>query len=158
MTTLLKTLALSSALALGAGAALAESHADPAVSAAIGARQAHMQLLAFNLGALGQMAQGKMDYNAEAAQAAADNLVTMSMLNQSALWPMGSDSESVSESRALPVIWTDFAGVGAAGAAFAEAAAGMQAVAGDGLDAVRGAMGPLGASCGGCHQSYRQPK
>ena len=30
--------------------------------------------------------------------------------------------------------------------------------AGTDLDSLRAAMGPLGQSCGACHQTYRQPQ
>ena len=35
--------------------------------------------------------------------------------------------------------------------------AAMQAAAGGGLESLQGAIGPLGGSCGGCHDGYRQP-
>ena len=57
------------ALAAATTTTLAESHVDPAIAGAIKARQAHMQLYAFNLGTLGGMAQGKIDYDADAASA-----------------------------------------------------------------------------------------
>ena len=34
----------------------------------------------------------------------------------------------------------------------------MEQAAGGGLDSLKAAIGPLGASCGGCHKAYRQPK
>ena len=39
--------------------------------------------------------------------------------------------------------------------ALISAADDMQAAAGDGLDALRGAIGPVGKSCGGCHEDFR---
>ena len=84
--------------------ALADGHANKAIENAIKARQAQMQLYAFNLGQLGAMAKGDMEYNAEAAGAAASNLAALTKLNQMALWPQGSDSDSVEASRALPAI------------------------------------------------------
>ena len=152
----MKTIAKFFAVAALATAAGAPVIAQDALEGAVKARQAHMQLLSFNLGTLGGMARGNAEFDAAAAQAAADNLVTLSMMNQMPYWPAGSDSESVAGSRALPAIWTDLAGVGAKGADFAAAAAAMQAAAGS-LEGVQGAMGALGASCSGCHQAYRQP-
>ncbi len=128
------------------------------VNAAIKARQSHMGLMAFNIGILGSMARGLSDYDADAAQAAADNIVTMTQLNQSGYWPAGSDSDSVAESNALPAIWTDFGGVMERGAALSTAAMNLQAVAGDGLEAMQGALGPLGGACGACHEDYRKPR
>ncbi|MWB77017.1 cytochrome c [Pseudooceanicola sp. 216_PA32_1] len=150
------TLAAAALAALGiAGAAIGASHADPAVGAAIKARKATMQLYAFNLGQLGAMAKGDMEYNAAAAQAAADNLVAISGTNQMALWPEGSDNASVEGTRALPAIWEDMEGITKSAAALQTASADMAAVAGTDLASLQGAMGPLGGACGACHKAYR---
>jgi cytochrome c556 len=39
--------------------------------------------------------------------------------------------------------------------AFGAAATGLAAVAGDGLDPMRAAFGPVGAACGACHDAYQ---
>lgn len=116
-----------------------------------------MQILAFNMGQLGAMAQEKMPYDAAVAQVAADNIVAMTTVKQNAYWPMGSDSDSVEGSRALPALWSDMDGVMAKAAAFGEAAVAMQAAAGTDLASLQGAMGALGGGCGGCHEAYRMP-
>ena len=151
-----KLLSVAAIASFGA-AAHAESHIDPAIAGAIKARQAHMQILAFNMGQLGAMAQEKMPYDAATAQVAADNIVAMTAVKQNAYWPVGSDSESVEGSRALPALWSDMDGVMAKAAAFGEAAAAMQAAAGTDLASLQGAMGALGGGCGGCHEAYRMP-
>lgn len=127
---------------------------------AIKARQSLMQLYSFNLGILGDMAKGDVDYNAEAAQAAADNLLAAVSMNQSAMWPPGSDSENEENStnRALPEIWGNFPEVAEAGKAAVTAATDLQSAAGTGLDALKGAMGPAGKSCKGCHDNFRAEK
>lgn len=146
-----------------AGAALtatmvtAASHA-PDPSPAIKARQAQMQLYAFNLGTLGAMAQEKMPYDAAVASVAAKNLAALAHLDQSMMWPAGSDSDSVEGSRALPDIWANFPDVSAKGQAMKDAADAMVAAAGTDLASLQAAMGPLGASCGGCHKPYRVPE
>lgn len=136
-----------------AGTALAGGHAgNPAVSA----RKAHMQLYGFNLGILGAMAKGETEYDAAAASAAAGNLAAVASLNQSAYWVPGTSSEDLpGESRALPAIWEEGSKAGEIGASFAEAAANLAAVAGDGKDAMAGAMGAVGKGCGDCHKAYR---
>ena len=53
------------------------------VPAAVQARQGQFQIMALNIGVVGNMARGNVDYDATAAQAAADNLVAISMLDQS---------------------------------------------------------------------------
>ena len=152
MTRFVKFTAAALGLTMLSGAAFADGHID----AAIKARQSQMQLYAFNLGTLGAMAKGQMDYDAAKASGAANNLVALSMMDQSLMWPQGSDSGSAN-SRAKAEIWANFPDVMAKGKAFADAAATMQTAAGTDLDALRGAMGALGASCGGCHKPYRAP-
>ncbi|MDQ2088773.1 c-type cytochrome [Marimonas arenosa] len=139
--------------------AIAESHMDPAVEAAIKARKAQMQLYAFNIGLLGGMAKDAIPYDADAASKAAANLAALSKLDQSRLWPQGSDNSALGEATAaLPAIWAEGSDIMAKGMAFVEASAAMEQAAGGGLDSLKAAIGPLGASCGGCHKAYRQPK
>ena len=135
------------------GAAIAHEGNNPAVKA----RTSIMQLYAFNLGTLGAMAKGAMEYDAQAATSAANNLVTLSQLDQSAMWPQGSDSKSEPTSRALPALWENFPDVMAKGKALSDAAATMQGAAGQDLDALRAAIGGVGQACTACHKSYRVP-
>ena len=131
--------------------------ADGHIAAAIKERQGIMKGYGKNLGVLGDMAKGATAYDASAAQAAADELAKLANMDQSELWPVGSDT-SVKGSRALPKLWDNLADVGKIAGDLAAASTQMASVAGDGLDAVRGAMGGIGASCGACHKAYRQPK
>ncbi len=135
-----------------------DDHADPAIMKAVEARQAQMQLYAFNLGQLGAMAKGEVDYDAGAASAAAGNLAKLSSLDGRAIWVPGSDDASLGEdvTEALPAIWEDGSEVGEKAMALASAASELEAVAGDGLDPLRGAIGAVGKSCGGCHEDYRR--
>ena len=82
-----------------AGTAMGGSHADKAVAAAMKARDAQMDLYAFNLGLLGDMAKGAVPYDADAAQAAANNLLTISRIDQSFHWPEGTDNMALDGTR-----------------------------------------------------------
>ena len=121
------------------------------------ARQGQFRLIALNIGVLGGMARGNVPYDAEAAQAAADNLVTVAALNQGAMWPEGSDSMSIDGTRAMPSIWEDNADFLEKWGAVAAAADGLAAVASDGQAALGPALGPLGATCKSCHEAHREP-
>jgi hypothetical protein len=57
--------------------------------------------------------------------------------------------------RALPEIWENLADFQEKYMAFGAAAEGLAAVAGDGLDPMRAAFGPVGAACGACHDATR---
>lgn len=136
------------------GTAIAHEGENPAVKA----RTSVMQLYAFNLGTLGAMAKGEADYDADAATRAANNLVVLTQIDQSAMWPAGSDNVSDPSTRALPAIWENFPDVGAKGQAMAEAAVAMQAAAGQDVEALKAAMGQLGGACSACHKAYRAPE
>ena len=138
------------------GTAFAGGHSSPE-GQAIAARQAHMALYGFNLGPLGQMAQGKMEYDAATATAAAANLAALANMDLSAYWLEGTDS-SMGNTRAKAAIWEDADGFAAEIQKMAAAATALSAVAGDGLDALRGAFAGVGASCGSCHEAYRGPR
>jgi cytochrome c556 len=149
------TIAVAIACAVGALGGIAQ--ADDAAERAIKARKAHMQLNAWNLGTLGAMAKGDVDYDAEAAQAAADNLAALASMSQQGFWPPGSDSVAMAgETRAKSEIWTTFPAISESGAAMNAAAKALAAVAGDGLPALQGALGEVGKSCGGCHKTFRE--
>lgn len=132
-----------------ATAALADT--DPAVEA----RQSQFKLFAHNLAVLGPMVQGQMEYDAEAAQTAADNLFHLTRHDQGRMWPEGTDTASIDGTRALPDIWEDFDSFVDRFVALQGAAESLQGVAGDGLDALRPAVGQLGAACGACHDDFR---
>ena len=155
MKTLAKICATSAAAAAISTMALAGSH-EAQLPAPVKARQAHMDLYSFNIGKLAAMAKGEAEYDADVASAAAQNLATLSGLSQAAYWPAGTDNGSVDGSRALPAIWEEGSDVGAKGQALNEAATSLAATAGDGLDAVKTGLGPVGKACGDCHETYRQ--
>lgn len=128
--------------------------ADP-IKDTVEARQGFYKLLGANMGVLAGMAKGEVDYTAEGAQTAADNIVTLTTYNLGHLYMPGTSSEDYAETRALPAIWEDFPGVQKKGAAFVEAATAMQAVAGQGKGEMAAALGALGGTCKGCHDDYR---
>lgn len=148
-----RLLASAALIALaGAGA----GHAQSQEEAAVKARQAHMTLFAQNIGVLGGMARGNMDYDAETASAAAGNLAALAGMSQRFYWLPGTSNENMEGTRALPAIWAEGSDISAKAAAVSEAADDLAAVAGDGLDALRAGLGPVGQACGACHEDYRQ--
>ena len=125
----------------------------------IKARKAVMQVQAFNIGILGAMAKGSMPYDAKKAQTAANNLNAVVNLNNSAMWPKGSDVTALGKrTRAKPEAWTQYPKVAEQSKLLKQAAAKMAAAAGSGLDAVKANMRAIGRSCGGCHKIARGPR
>lgn len=152
----LKTLAFgAAAFAMASVTAFAGGHGD--LPAEVKARKAHMALYSFNIGVLAGMAKGEVDYDADAASGAANNLAALSQLNQMAYWTPGTDSESIDGSRALPALWDNIPDAIAKGEAFATATASLAGTAGDGLDALRAGIGAVGDGCSACHKAYRKP-
>ena len=147
------TLALSATIAVTASTAFAGGHdGNPAVTA----RKAHMQLYQHNLTILGNMVRGNADYDATAAQAAADNMVILTTLNQSTYWNPGTtNAELGDETRTLPAIFEAGSTAREIGGQLAAATVALAAVASDGVEAIGPALGPVGASCTACHRPYR---
>ena len=133
------TLACSAVCCLAAaGIATSGGHASKEIEAAVKARKAQMTLYSFNLGLLGGMAKGEIEYDAAAAKAAAMNIAALTATDQLRMWLPGSDTESFGEgTRALPKIWTAESKASDIGKAMGMAAAELSNVAGDGLDALR---------------------
>lgn len=137
---------------LVAGTAWADGHIEGAVKA----RQALMKLYSHNLGQLGAMAKTTVPYDAEAASKAAANLVALTSVDQSTLWPQGSDNASIKDTRALPEIWSKYPEVVTKATALNEAVAALNAAAGTDLASLQAAMAGVGDACGACHKAYRQ--
>lgn len=135
------------------------SHAadDGPYDAAIKARQGLMQLYSANLDILSDMAKEDIDYDAEIAAEAANNLNILASLSQSQLWPKGSDSETEgnAQNRASAEIWETYPAIAEKGEKFGEAVAQLMPAAGEGLDALQGVVGDVGGTCKGCHDDFR---
>lgn len=150
-------LAVAALLSVGIAASAQDAPTEKQLMGAVAARQAHMDLYGFNLGIIGAMAKSEVPYDAAVASAAATNLASLATLDQSAYWLPGSAAGSVDKTRALPEIWTNMTGFEASEAALMEATVGLQAAAGESLEALQAQLGAVGKVCGECHKLYRQP-
>lgn len=129
---------------------------DPNINA-IKARQGEMQIRAHNLGPLIAMAKGKMPYEPKLAGQLAGNLKLLLDLDTSRDWPPGSDNKSYPhKTRALPNIWTSYPEIGKYGKDYATSVNELNAVAGDGLEALQSKIGAVGNTCKGCHDEYQE--
>ena len=135
---------------LTAGAALAQDFKGH-----IEAREGVMRVLAINLGTLGGMAKGEVDYDAEAAGIAADSIVAASMIHLEPLFPEGSGEGDMPDTAAKAEIWNDWDDFASKWEALGTAAVAMQTAAAEGAEAIGPAMGKLGGACKGCHDTYR---
>lgn len=151
--TFIRAAAIATALGALAAPVAAQDFANE-----VGARQGMFKIMGLNVGILGGMARGNIPYDADAAQVAAANLVAVSAINLLNMFPAGSDNTAVATTRAQPAIWENIPDVGEKWAAFGTAAAGLQAVAGNGPEALGPAIGALGGTCQACHEAYRGPE
>ena len=103
---------------------------------------------------LGPIAQGKADFDAAAVNDALARLEAnaQAAADVDALWPEGSDS---GDTKASPAIWADFDAFKAENAKYGEAVKAAVTAAPQDLAAFQAAFGPVGASCGSCHEHYR---
>jgi len=146
-------------LAAGFAAALSSSVvAQSPFDMPVAARGGIMAILAMNMGTLGGMARGSVEYDAEAAQEAANAIYGVSMVNFPSLFPEGSDANSIAGTRAAMAIFTDSAGFSAEWAKVQMAAPNLAAEAANGKDAMVAALGAVGSTCRSCHQAYRAPE
>jgi cytochrome c556 len=147
---------LSATISVAATLAFAGAHSASPQDRAVKARQSKMTLYAYNLGILGAMAKGEVEYDAGAAGGAASNLAMLTSIWMPDAWAAGTDNESVKNTAALPKMWEDSPEeVGAKAQALSDAVQVMAKVAGTDLDGLRGAIGSVGQACGACHKVYR---
>lgn len=124
---------------------------------AIKARQGEMQLRAFNAGPLFGMAKGKIEYDAELAAKLAANLKLMLDLDNGRAWKQGTGNDNYKgDTTALPKIWTTYPEISKYGEKYVKAVNDLAWVAGTGVDALKSKIGPLGKSCKGCHDEFRE--
>ncbi|WP_372605298.1 cytochrome c [Actibacterium sp.] len=158
MSVLTKCAATALALGLSTSGVFAASPDAKMIEGAIKARKAVMTLNAANIGVLVAMAKGDAAYDADHAGKAAKNLDLLSDLSIGSYFPPDSDSMSVEGTRAMPELWDNLPDVAAKSAALNTAVDALVLAASTDLEALRGAIGPVGAACGACHKAYRTPE
>ncbi|SHH21612.1 c-type cytochrome [Marivita hallyeonensis] len=148
---------LKTAIALAAMVSGTAVYAQDDFSAQLKARQGQFRIMAINLGILGSMAKGETEYSAEAAQAAADTLVAVSMIQQGPMWPEGSNDMAIDGTRAQTTIWEQNDDFLSKWSDFGTAAQAVQASAGNGQEALGPLLGQIGGTCKACHDTHRAP-
>ena len=139
------TLVAALVLGVAASAALAAAM-DPDVRA----RQETMGMIGANMKTIGEMAQGKIAFDAAAAQAAFATIAEKAD-TVPAVFETQSNTDPESEAKdALWDNWDDFTAKAAALKAAADAGASV-----DSPEALAAAAGPLGGACAACHKAYK---
>ena len=152
----MKRLLMATVAAVGALAALPAAAQFQKPEDAIKYRQSAYTVMGNHVGRIGAMAAGRAPFDAKAAADSANIVTTMAPLPFTAVGP-GTDKGM--PNRAKPEIWSDAAKFKAAGDKMVAEVAKLDAAAKSGsLDAIKTAMGAVGASCKACHDDFRAEK
>ena len=142
-----------------AAAALITSLSAPALAQfqkpedAVKYRKAALTVMGTHFGRIGAMANGRVPFDAAAADNSAAIVQTMSALP----WEGFVAGTDKGETRALPEIWTEQAEFKKGAEKLQAETAKLSAAAKTGdLDAVKAAFGAVGQSCKACHDAYRK--
>ena len=147
------------ALALAATAAAATLVSLPAAAQfakpedAIKYRQGALFVIGQHFGRIGAMANGRVPFDAKAAQENADTVAALAALPWAGFGP-GTDKGA--PTKAKPGVWTEQAKFQEHADKFQAEAAKLAAAAKTGrLDNLKTAFGPAANSCKACHDAYR---
>lgn len=116
-------------------------------------RKAAFTVMATHFGRVGAMVQGRVPFDATAAQSNIEIATMMSKLPYTAFGP-GTD---VGDTRAKPNVWSDNAKFVAAATKMQDEMAKLNAATKSGnLDQIKAAFGPVGQACKACHDDFRK--
>jgi cytochrome c556 len=148
-----KTLAVSLvalSTLLAGGTALADAKADRLVKQ----RQAVMVLMSKYFGPMGNMAKGKMAYNAEVVKR---NTAYIDALSQMA-WDGFKPNTKDSKSRALPAVYSQADKFLAAQEQFQDNVMKLRTMVDRGDQDIMGQITKVSKDCGSCHKTFRAKK
>jgi cytochrome c556 len=121
---------------------------------AIKARHEAMKTIGDSMGALAAIAKKQAPFDAAVVEKSAGTIAG-ELEKSAALFPPGSESGEA-ETWAKAEVWSDPEGFAKAMETSREAALAMKAVTAE--SDFGPALGRLGSSCKGCHETYRRPK
>lgn len=117
-------------------------------------RQSAFTVMASHFGRIGAMVNGKAPFDAAAAQANADIVVTMSKLPYTAFVD---GTDKIGNTRAKAEVWSKKADFDAGAKNMQDAVSKLQVAAKSGnLDQIKAAFGDAGKACKACHDDYRR--
>ena len=119
---------------------------------AIKYRQGIMQAQGWHMGVLGGMAKGARPYDKDTAARSAKFVSELLQMPADGFTP---GSETGAPTRAKPEIWKDKAKFDKYLQDAQAESVKFAAAAGNGLDALRAAIGPMGRACNNCHDDFQ---
>ena len=147
----MKTWSLAAAALLACGTAAAQFKSpDDAVEY----RQGALAVMGNHFGRIGAMVSGKTPFDAKAAQANADLVLTLSRLP----WPAFIDGSDKGDTNARPEVWSQPDKFKAASAKFQDAVVKLSAAAAKATkaDDLKAAFNATADTCKSCHDSFRK--
>ncbi len=127
---------------------------EQAASATV-TRQGLFKLLGYNMGAIGGMARGTVEFDAAVAERNANRIAMLAPMIPELLFANDTRAFNVT-TEALPIIWDEKAQFEEKAANLIAAAETFAAVArGGDQRAITAAIRPFGATCGNCHETFR---
>ena len=141
--------AATALLACGQAAAQFKSPDD-----AIEYRQGALAVMGNHFGRIGAMVSGKVPFDAKAAQANADLVLTLSHLP----WPAFIDGSDKGDTSAKPEVWSQPDKFKAAAARFQDALVKLDAATAKAVkaDDLKAAFSATADTCKGCHEDFRK--
>jgi cytochrome c556 len=141
--------AVAALLACGTAAAQFKSADD-----AIEYRQGALAVMGHHFGHIGAMVNGKLPFDAKAAQADADLVQTLSRLP----WPAFVEGSDKGDTSAKPEVWSQPDKFRAAAARLQDATAKLAAAAAKATkpDDLKAAFGAAAETCKSCHDDFRK--
>ena len=148
-----KTLVVSVAAAVATVLALPASAQFAKAEDAIKYRQSSLFVIGEHFGRIGAMVNGKLPFDAKAAQENADIVAAMAALPWTGFGP-GTDKGA--PHKAKPNVWTEKAKFNEHAQTFQAEAAKLASAAKTGnLEQIKTAFGPAAQSCKSCHDAFR---
>ncbi len=145
---------LSTILVFSATAAQDPTPEEQAVNATT-TRQAVFKLLGYNMGMIGDMARGRIEFDTAIAERNAKRIAALAPMIPELLAAMDTREFDV-VTEALPVIWDKMGEVEMKAQNLVEAANTFAALAAGGDQrATMGGVRALGGACGSCHDEFR---
>jgi cytochrome c556 len=141
-------------LVLSSTANGAPARSEKQAKSAVQFRQALLQLVRSNVGALGAMAKGKIPMDSSKIEVNAMRIEQLSLMMPD-YFELDTRKFSV-DTEALPAIWEDYADFTDKMATLTEAAKALQVTARSGKESgYKAGIGAVLKSCKGCHDSYK---
>ena len=120
------------------------------------ARLKMMELHAFNLAIIGNMARGRAPFDADTASAAARRLADLAAADWTAYFPPGTSADDFDTSRVEPAVWENWDDFSARHDLLKDVTARLAATEMTDATVLRESLVELTEACGGCHREYRR--